>query len=148
MDLLCISVWYIKGLCLGGLGVLWYLVVLGALRVLSLNLPRVLGLERILLLFILCLNVFVCLLELLLMLVISVFFCILANGTVWSPSTLLWFWCCYTGGWLILFLGLNLYRWFRICGSHCIVGRGNWPIFPQFKRLADISPVLGQGVLA
>ena len=135
MDLLYISVWYIKGLCLGMLGVLWYLVVLGALRVLSLNLPCVLGLERILLLCILCMSVYVGLLELLLVLTIPIFYCILANGTVQSPSTSLWFWCCCTGGWLILFLGLNLYRQFRICGSSCIIGRGNWPIFSQLQKV-------------
>ena len=79
---------------------------------------------------------FVGLLVLLLMLTIPVFFHILANGTIWSSTTLLWFWCCCTGGWLILFLGFNLYRWFRICGSHGIISRGNWPIFPQFKKIA------------
>ena len=46
---------------------------------------------RILLVCILCLSVFVSLLELLLMLAIPVFFCILANGTIWSPSASLWF---------------------------------------------------------
>ena len=44
-------------------------------------------------------------------------------------------WCCCTGGWLILFLGLNLYRQFRICGSSCIIGRGNWPIFSQLQKV-------------
>ena len=124
MDLLCISAWYIEGLCLGGLGVLWCLVLLHVLRVLSLNLPLVLCLERILLLCILCLSVCVGLLELFLVLTILIFFCILANGTVWSPSTSLWFWCCCTGGWLVLFLGLNLYREFMICGSSCMIRRG------------------------
>ena len=43
--LLCISVCISKDCVWVGWGVLWYLVVLGALRVLSLNLPCVLGLE-------------------------------------------------------------------------------------------------------
>ena len=136
MYLLCISVQYIKGLCLSGLGVLWCLVVLSALRVLSLNLPRVLCLERVLIVCILCLSVFVSLLEVLLMFAVPVFFCILANVTIWSPSTLLWFRFCCTGGWLICFLGFNLYGWFRICGGHSVAGRGNWPIFPQFIKIA------------
>ena len=101
MDLFHISLWYIEGLCLGVLGILWYLVVLGMLRVLSLNLPCVSGLERIPLLCILCLSVCVGLLELFLVLTIPIFFCILANWIVWCPSALPWFWCCCTGGWLI-----------------------------------------------
>ena len=48
-----IAVWHIEGLCLGGLRISWYLVVLAALRVVSLGLPHILGLEGILLLSIL-----------------------------------------------------------------------------------------------
>ena len=135
-----------------GWGVLWYLVVLGVLRVLGLYFPCVLGLERILLLCILCLSVFVGLLELLLILTIPVFFCILANGSIWPPSTSLWFWCCCTGGWLILFLGLNLYRQFRICGSHGIgyylyfiflCGTQSFSFFHSFGFFPYMGMVLG-----
>ena len=61
MDLLCISVWYIKWSCPGALKVLWHLVVLGlsALRVLTLRLSCILGLEGILLLYIFCLSILV-----------------------------------------------------------------------------------------
>ena len=45
-------------------------------------------------------------------------------------------WCCSIGAWLIWFLGLNLYGQIRILGSQGIVGRGNWSIFPQFKKIA------------
>ena len=55
--LLCILVWHIKGLYSDGM-VLWYPVVSGVLRVLSLDQPHILGLGRILLLYILCLVVF------------------------------------------------------------------------------------------
>ena len=108
--LFCVLVWHIEGLGLGVL-VLWYLVVLGAQRVLSLGLPHILGLRRILLLCILCFSLFVSLLELLLMLTIPVFFCIFANGTIWSPSASVWFWCRCIRVWLIWFVRFPLYRW-------------------------------------
>ena len=140
-------VWHIKGLCLGGLRISWYLVVLGVLRVLCLGLPCILGLEGKFLLCI-CLSIFVRLLKLLLMFAVPIFFCILADREIWSPSTSLWFWCCCNGVLLIWVLGFNLYLQFGICGSHGVVGGGNGPILPQFKRLPDIYPALGQGVLA
>ena len=106
--------------CAGGL---WYLVVLVVLRVLSLKMLCIMHLEGILLLCILCLSVCDGLLDLFLVLTIPIFFYILANGTVQSPSALFWFClCCCTGGWLIFLLGLNLYRQFRICGSNGIAG--------------------------
>ena len=46
-------------------------------------------------------------------------FCIFANGTIGSPSTLLWFWCWCTGVWLIWFLGFNLYRQLRNLWCWC-----------------------------
>ena len=135
--------WHIEGLCLGEMRILWCLVVLGALRVLSLGLPHILGLEVILLLCI-SLSVFVSLLKLLLILAIPVFFHILADRATWSPSTSLKIWYCCTGVLLIWVLGFNLYRQFSIC--HGVEGRGNRPIFPQFKKIARYFPC--QGVLA
>ena len=81
--LFCIVVWHIKELCLGGLRILWYLVILGALRILHLGLPHILGLGWKFLLCI-CLSIFVRLLRLLLIFTIPVFFHILADRAIWS----------------------------------------------------------------
>ena len=94
------------------------------------------------------LHVFVSLLKLPLMFAITVLFCIFANGTVWSTSALLWLWYCWTGFDWFGSWGSTLttyYRWLRIhCGgSGSVVGRGNWPIFPQFKKIARHFPGLG-----
>ena len=88
--LFCITAWHIEGLCWGVL-VLWCLVVFGVLKVLCLGWPRILVLGRIFLLYI-CFCVFISLWKLPLMLAIPILFCIFANGAIWSPSTLLWFW--------------------------------------------------------
>ena len=80
------------------------------------------------------------------MLTIPIFFCILADRAIWSPPASLWFCYCCTGLVLIWVLGFNLYRWFRICQS--VVGRGMGQSFLSSKRLPDIFPALGQGVLA
>ena len=89
--LFCILVWHIEG-CLGVLA-LWYLIVFGALKVLYLGLPCILALGGVFLLSI-YLHISVRLLKLLLMFSIPILFCIFANGSVWSPSTLLWLWYC------------------------------------------------------
>ena len=95
------------------------------------------------------LSIFVRLLKLLLMFPIPIFFCILADKTIWSPSALLWFWCCCIGVLLIWVLGFNLYLWFGICGSHGVVGGGKWANPSSVQNdLPEIFPALGQGVLA
>ena len=70
------------------------------------------------------------LLNLFLVLAIAIFFHIFANGKMWSPSALFFFWwCCFTRGWLFLWLGLNLYQWFRSGSINSIVSRRDQPIF-------------------
>ena len=137
-------------MCLGALEVLQHLVVLGlsALRVLSLQLSFILGLEGILLLCILCLSIFCTLLELFLVLTIPIFFYILANATVWSPSIwfYFWRWCCTGCGcscsWGSIFMG-NLEF---VAIMELLVG-GISQSFLNSKRFPDIFSVSGQGVL-
>ena len=65
-----------------------------------------------------------------------IFLYIFANGVIQSLSTLFCFWwyCC-TGGWLFLYLRLNLYGWFRTGSSNSVVSRNDWPIFSQFREV-------------
>ena len=97
----------------------------------------------LLLLCTLCLSVFGVLLDLFLVFTIPILFHVLANGAVQSPSTLFCFWwCCFTGVWLFLCLGLNLYGWLRAGSSNSIVIWRDWPIFPQFKGVPQLFSCL------
>ena len=113
------------------------------------GLPCVLGLEGKFLLYV-CLILFVRLLKLILMFGVPIFFHFLADRKIWSPPTSLWFWCGCTRVLLIWVLGFDLYLQFWIChsGGGSVVGRGDWPVFLSSKRLPDIFPATGQGVLA
>ena len=148
--LFCVMVWHIKRLCYGGL-ILWCLVVFSVLKVLCWGWPHILVLGRI---FLLCVSlcVFISLLKLPLMLAVPILFCIFANGTILSPSTLLWLWYHWTRIWLFWALGLNfitgMLEFIMLAVLVLVlVAGGIGQSFLNSKRLPDNFPVLNQGVL-
>ena len=85
------------------------------------------------------------LLKMLLVITVPVFFHVFTDGEVWSPSTLLCFWCCCcTGGYL--FLGLQLYF---MGGFDVVIVVGverDWSVLLNLKRFPEIFPASGHGV--
>ena len=107
---------------------------LGALEVLGLLIILGLGALKALHLGLLWLCTWNILLKLLLMVTVPVFFHVFTDGAVWSPSTLLCFWCCCcTGGYLFLGSVALFYRGFWCSNSSR--SRRDQPVLPQLKEI-------------